>query len=108
MAYQPIDKFCETLDPVVKNAVTLASVGSTVAREKILNQAYPEAGKTEHLRELANRIKSLRPSENLGFVRQRRRRGAATHLKNRQGKERQKRRQSKIHDDRRNRAEPFS
>lgn len=65
MAYQPIDKFCETIDPVVKNAVTLASVGSTVAREKILNQAYPEAGKTEHLRELANRIKSLRPSENL-------------------------------------------
>lgn len=65
MALQPIDKFCETLDPVVKNAVMLASVGSTVAREKILNAAYPEEGKTEHLRELANKIKSLKPSENL-------------------------------------------
>lgn len=65
MAFQPIDKFCEKLDPVVKNAVMLASVGSTVAREKILNAAYPEEGKTEHLRELANRIKSLKPSENL-------------------------------------------
>ncbi len=65
MALQPIDKFCETLNPVVKNAVMLASVGSTVAREKILNAAYPEEGKTEHLRELANKIKSLKPSENL-------------------------------------------
>ncbi|WYJ07333.1 lactate utilization protein B [Opitutia bacterium KCR 482] len=65
MALQPIDKFCETLDPVVKNAVMLASVGSTVAREKILNAAYPEEGKTEYLRELANKIKSLKPSENL-------------------------------------------
>lgn len=65
MALQPIDKFCETLDPVVKNAVMLASVRSTVAREKILNAAYPEEGKTEHLRELANKIKSLKPSENL-------------------------------------------
>ena len=65
MALQPIDKFCEKLDPVVKNAVMLASVGSTVAREKILNAAYPEEGKTEHLRELANKIKSLKPSENL-------------------------------------------
>lgn len=65
MALQPIDKFCETLDPVVKNAVMLASVGSTVAREKILNAAYPEEGKTDHLRELANKIKSLKPSENL-------------------------------------------
>lgn len=65
MALQPIDKFCEKLDPVVKNAVMLASVGSTVAREKILNAAYPEEGKTEHLRELANKIKSLNPSENL-------------------------------------------
>lgn len=65
MALQPIDKFCETLDPVVKNAVMLASVGSTVAREKVLNAAYPEEGKTEHLRELANKIKSLKPSENL-------------------------------------------
>ena len=45
MAIQPIDKFCENLDPIVKNAVTLASVGSTVAREKTLNAAYPEAGK---------------------------------------------------------------
>ncbi len=65
MAIQPIDKFCENLDPIVKNAVTLASVGSTVAREKILNAAYPESGKTEHLRELANAIKSLKPSQNL-------------------------------------------
>ena len=65
MAVQPIDKFCETLDPVVKNAVTLASVGSTVAREKILGEAYPESGKAERLRELANKIKSIRPSKNL-------------------------------------------
>lgn len=65
MAIQPIDKFCENLDPIVKNAVTLASVGSTVAREKTLNAAYPEAGKTERLRELANAIKSLKPSQNL-------------------------------------------
>jgi len=65
MAVQPIDKFCETLDPIVKRAVTLASVGSTLAREKTLAQAYPEAGKAEHLRELANKIRARKPSENL-------------------------------------------
>lgn len=65
MAVQPIDKFCETLDPIVKRAVTLASVGSTVAREKTLAQAYPEAGKAERLRGLANKIRARKPSENL-------------------------------------------
>ena len=60
MAVQPIDKFCETLDPIVKRAVTLASVGSTLAREKTLAQAYPEAGKAERLRELANKTSRKR------------------------------------------------
>ena len=65
MALQPIDKFCETLDPIVKEAVTVASVGSTIGREKTLAQAYPEAGKAEHLRDLANQIRAGKPSENL-------------------------------------------
>ena len=50
MAIQPIDKFCETLDPIVKNAVTIASIGSTIDREKTLAEAYPEENKAEHLR----------------------------------------------------------
>ena len=65
MALQPIDKFCETLDPIVKEAVTVASVGSTIGREKTLAQAYPEVGKAEHLRDLANQIRAGKPSENL-------------------------------------------
>jgi L-lactate dehydrogenase complex protein LldF len=65
MALQPIDKFCEKLDPIVKEAVTVASVGSTIGREKTLAQAYPEAGKAEHLRDLANQIRAGKPSENL-------------------------------------------
>jgi len=64
MSEQPIDKFCETLNPTVKNAVTLASVGSTIAREKCLAEAYPEDGKVDRLRELANEIRSVRPSAN--------------------------------------------
>ena len=64
MAIQPIDKFCETLDPIVKNAVTIASIGSTVGREKTLSEAYPEENKAEHLRDLANQIRAIKPSEN--------------------------------------------
>ncbi len=59
MAIQPIDKFCQTLNPTVKSALALASIGSTEAREKCLAAAYPESGKTENLRELANGIKSV-------------------------------------------------
>ncbi len=59
MALQPIDKFCETLNPTVKSALTIASVGSTIAREKCLDAAYPEEGKTDQLRDLANAIKSV-------------------------------------------------
>ena len=29
MAIQPIDKFCQTLNPTVKSALALASIGST-------------------------------------------------------------------------------
>ncbi len=65
MALQPIDKFCETLNPTIKEAVTLASVVSDTGRTKTLAQAYPEEGKTEHLRDLANQIRAIRPSENL-------------------------------------------
>lgn len=64
MAIQPIDKFCETLDPIVKNAVTIASIGSTIGREKTLSEAYPEENKAEHLRNLANQIRAIKPSEN--------------------------------------------
>ncbi len=64
MAIQPIDKFCETLDPIVKNAVTIASIGSTIGREKTLAEAYPEENKAEHLRNLANQIRAIKPSEN--------------------------------------------
>lgn len=64
MAIQPIDKFCETLDPIVKNAVTIASIGSTIGREKTLAEAYPEDNKAEHLRNLANQIRAIKPSEN--------------------------------------------
>ena len=65
MALQPIDKFCETLDPIVKEAVTVASIGSTIGREKTLAEAYPEPNKAEHLRDLANQIRAVKPSENL-------------------------------------------
>lgn len=65
MATQPIDKFCADIDPNVKDALTTASVGSTVAREKCLNQAFPEPNKTLHLRELANAIKSTNLADNL-------------------------------------------
>ncbi len=65
MAEQPIDKFCQTLKPSIKDALTTASVGSTVAREKCLNQAYPEADKVLRLRELANQIKSMNLADNL-------------------------------------------
>ena len=64
MAIQPIDKFCEKLDPIVKNAVTIASIGSTIGREKTLAEAYPEENKAEHLRDLANQIRAIKPSEN--------------------------------------------
>lgn len=64
MAIQPIDKFCETLDPIVKNAVTIASIGSTIGREKTLAEAYPEENKAEHLRNIANQIRAIKPSEN--------------------------------------------
>ena len=65
MATQPIDKFCADIDPNVKDALTTASVGSTVAREKCLNQAFPEPNKTLRLRELANAIKSTNLADNL-------------------------------------------
>lgn len=56
MALQPIDHFCETLDPHVKKAITAASVGSTNAQKAILERDYP-GDRTEHLRSLANEIK---------------------------------------------------
>ena len=56
MALQPIDHFCETLDPHVKKAITAASVGSTNAQKAILERDYP-GDKTDHLRSLANAIK---------------------------------------------------
>lgn len=65
MANQPIDSFCRDIDPNIKDALTKASVGSTVAREKCLEQAYPEENKTLHLRELANAIKSGNLADNL-------------------------------------------
>jgi len=65
MATQPIDKFCEVENPVVKSALTLASVGSTVAREQCLNAAYPEDGKVERLRDLANEIRGVSMADNL-------------------------------------------
>lgn len=58
MATQPIDKFCADIDPNIKDALTKASIGSTVAREQCLEAAFPEDGKTLRLRELANAIKS--------------------------------------------------
>ncbi len=68
MANQPIDTFCRDINPNVKEALTVASVGSTIAREKCLEQAYPEANKTLHLRELANQIKSMNLADNLEKV----------------------------------------
>ncbi len=65
MALQPIDKFCEKLNPIIKDAVTQASVVSDTARTKTLAQAYPEEGKFEHLRDLANQIRLSSPSEML-------------------------------------------
>lgn len=65
MAKQPIDEFCKNLDPITKNAVHIASVGSIVGREKTLSEAYPEENKAEHLREIANAIRSSNWAENL-------------------------------------------
>ena len=65
MANQPIDSFCRDINPNVKEALTVASIGSTIAREKSLEQAYPEEGKTLRLRELANQIKSVNLADNL-------------------------------------------
>ena len=65
MSVQKIDEFCKNLDPVVKKAVRIASIGSTVGREKTLSEADPEEGKAEHLRELANAIRSYNWAENL-------------------------------------------
>ncbi len=64
MAIQPIDKFCENLNPRVKAAVHAASVGSTNARAQILKKAYP-ADSGEKLRALANAIRSSGWTENL-------------------------------------------
>lgn len=65
MEIQPIDQFCKELNPETKKALTDAGIGSTLGREACLNAAYPETGKTEHLRELANAIKSVSFAENL-------------------------------------------
>jgi len=65
MSLQPIDSFSEKLSPSVKSAVGGASRAGTFAREKIFKDAYPEAGRVEHLRTLANEIKSADLYENL-------------------------------------------
>ena len=65
MSVQPIDQFCKELKPEIKEALTKASIGSTVARQQSLDQAYPEPGKALHLRELANAIKSVNLADNL-------------------------------------------
>ncbi len=59
MALQPVDKYCETISPSVKRAISDASKAGTAARAAIFANAYPEEGRVEKLRELANKIKSV-------------------------------------------------
>ena len=57
MATQPIDDFCAKIKPSTKSAVGSASKETTAARKRIFEAAYPEAGKTDALRGIANAIK---------------------------------------------------
>ena len=65
MESQPIDEYCRRLNPSTKKALTDAGVSSTLGREACLSAAYPESGKTDRLRELANAIKSVSFAKNL-------------------------------------------
>ncbi len=58
MAKQAVDNFSKNLNPVIKHAIGDASKAMTETRLKTFSTAYPEEGKLENLRNLANKIKS--------------------------------------------------